>query len=403
MLPELLKTQPVTSGAKGGGPLSAQEQYEKLKHFLPMTSPPETARPQLDELVVGAKLRVEHRGAWWAAKVREVDEARAKVKIGYDTWSNQHDEWIPRDSERFFHRPAGDLDADEVDEARRAEFPESERIPVFNTRQRPFVPKPYNPEKEFQKRQLRLREKIAHMHRAKLGDVDPSLESIKVLQVPSVFTSEQATAPSPPSPSPPKPEQSPSATPAPPAPPAASSPPEATQTPLATPAATLHTAAHADAAANVAPPAPGVASGSPAAAAQSPAAEPVFATGSAPAPVAEPAEAPAFGQIAMGAAQPSSSPPAVPVTAPAAGDVAKARSDAPAPAGAPAAALPPVPSSVRWEEVLSESKERYYHEVATGRTQWELPSEGWVELVNDDGSRYYWEPSSNTTQWTSPP
>lgn len=79
-------------------------------------------------------------------------------------------------------------------------------------------------------------------------------------------------------------------------------------------------------------------------------------------------------------------------------------SDATAPAESAGAgtALPPVPSSVRWEEVLTESKERYYHEVATGCTQWELPTEGWVELVNDDGSRYYWEASSNTTQWTAP-
>merc|ERR1712032_186508 len=58
--------------------------------------------------------------------------------------------------------------------------------------------------------------------------------------------------------------------------------------------------------------------------------------------------------------------------------------------------------AVRWVEVVSESLERYYHEVATGRTQWELPSEGWVELVHTDGSLYYWEPKLDTTQWNRP-
>ena len=37
------------------------------------------------------------------------------------------------------------------------------------------VPKPFNPEKEFQKRQLRIREKVAAMQKSKLGYVDPQL------------------------------------------------------------------------------------------------------------------------------------------------------------------------------------------------------------------------------------
>ncbi|CAK9115393.1 unnamed protein product [Durusdinium trenchii] len=41
----------------------------------------------------------------------------------------------------------------------------------------------------------------------------------------------------------------------------------------------------------------------------------------------------------------------------------------------------------RWEELLTEQQERYYHEVATGRSQWDLPSEGWVALLDDDGAK----------------
>merc|ERR1712060_363575 len=58
--------------------------------------------------------------------------------------------------------------------------------------------------------------------------------------------------------------------------------------------------------------------------------------------------------------------------------------------------------NIRWEECLTDNKERYYHELATGRTQWELPTEGWVELIADDGARYYWDPATGTTKWTRP-
>merc|ERR1712146_340368 len=52
-----------------------------------------------------------------------------------------------------------------------------------------------------------------------------------------------------------------------------------------------------------------------------------------------------------------------------------------APAVKSSETLPASSSAVRWEEVLSDTKERYYHELATGRTQWELPTDGWVELL----------------------
>lgn len=57
---------------------------------------------------------------------------------------------------------------------------------------------------------------------------------------------------------------------------------------------------------------------------------------------------------------------------------------------------------VQWEEVLDAKKERFYHEIATGKTQWELPDSGWVELLTDDGLAYYWEPESDFTQWYKP-
>merc|ERR1712157_279513 len=58
--------------------------------------------------------------------------------------------------------------------------------------------------------------------------------------------------------------------------------------------------------------------------------------------------------------------------------------------------------AVKWEECLSDSNERYYHEAATGRVQWELPEDGWVRLLADDGSSYYWDPVADITQWDPP-
>eukprot|EP00812_Abedinium_dasypus_P000034 NODE_10048_length_319_cov_316.416667.p4 GENE.NODE_10048_length_319_cov_316.416667~~NODE_10048_length_319_cov_316.416667.p4 ORF type:complete len:56 (+),score=18.05 NODE_10048_length_319_cov_316.416667:3-170(+) len=51
---------------------------------------------------------------------------------------------------------------------------------------------------------------------------------------------------------------------------------------------------------------------------------------------------------------------------------------------------------------LWENNERYYHEPATGKTQWELPTKGWVDLRADDGSRYYWLAEKGTTTRTKP-
>lgn len=151
-----------------------------------MTREPNTPRPNPDELSEGTRLRVEWSGAWWAAKVKEVSEDR--IKVGFDTWSSNYDEWMPRDSTRLRTPAPGDVEVEPNTAiqsglaARRSDFPAPEDVPTMSGRQRPFVPKPYNPEKEFAKRQLRLREKIANMQRSKLGDVDSSLQSLKSIQ-----------------------------------------------------------------------------------------------------------------------------------------------------------------------------------------------------------------------------
>merc|ERR1719215_818430 len=59
-------------------------------------------------------------------------------------------------------------------------------------------------------------------------------------------------------------------------------------------------------------------------------------------------------------------------------------------------------SVVRWEELLNDKKERYYHELATGKTQWELPNEGWTQLLDDDGTPYYWNPVTGIVEWSQP-
>merc|ERR1740121_2986554 len=60
------------------------------------------------------------------------------------------------------------------------------------------------------------------------------------------------------------------------------------------------------------------------------------------------------------------------------------------------------PDVIKWEELLNDDKERYYHELATGKTQWELPTVGWVQLIDDDGTPYYWNPVTGITDWTKP-
>eukprot|EP00969_Alexandrium_andersonii_P267330 11813869-Alexandrium_andersonii.AAC.1 len=84
--------------------------------------------------------------------------------------------------------------------------------------------------------------------------------------------------------------------------------------------------------------------------------------------------------------RPSMQPGPAAVAAPSASALAAAPAQPPA-----SAAAGPASSVVRWEELLSEQRERYYHDRVTGRTQWELPAEGWVQLLADDGSHYYWD------------
>jgi len=308
--------------AAGGAARSAAEQYEELRHMLPRRADPGTPRPSPEQLVIGARLRVEWSGSWWAARVKE--ERGAEVKIGFDTWSESHDEWLPKDSGRLRLAVPGEKDAEAEVAAIRAASPRpaaaagsSDADQVLNAvpkRARPYVPKPYNPEKEFQKRQLRLREKIAAMQRAKVGSVDPALVEVQE-RARRTLEEEGELAPG---------ELAPG----------------------------FISSMTAPASATPVPPAP---------------------------PVSAPAQAPAL--AATPRAAPASPPPPPP----------------PPPPQPPA-----VDRTVRWHEVLSDSQERYYHEVATGRTQWELPSDGWVQLLADDGSVYFWHATSGQTQWTSP-
>lgn len=360
-----------------------------------MTKEPDTPKPTPEELHVGMKLRVEWKGAWWAAKVKEATDD--VVTISYDTWSSNYDERIPRNSGRFYLRPPGDKDADEEDAARNAgQSSEMPKIPNFSGRQRPFVPKPYNPEKEFQKRQLRLREKIAAMQRSKLGDVDPSLESLRVLKMPTFPSSSPSS--SPPSSSaaiPTHPEPVEAAPPI--APEIRSSPSSVSVSPPAgappaeldsTKGVTTTTASEIKTSTQLSPPPlpTDMASQEEAASDSIREAQSEKTTAS---------------EIKTSSQLPSASLPS---------DMASREAVVDSTRDAKSKETTSMPSSnsagrgsVKWEEVLTESKERYYHELATGRTQWELPADGWIELLADDGTPYYFEPSSNITQWSLPP
>jgi len=401
-----------------------------------MGSEPGTPRPKPQELQVGTRLRVEWSKGWWAARVAE--EKGGAVRISFDTWSTDHDEWLPKDSPRLRMAIMGEKDAN-------AEFqrlvppppaaPQRDPLAFLEplpTKTRAFVPKPYNPEKEFQKRQLRLKEKIAAMQKAKLGQVDPALFAqrpgqLQLDQLGGVAGSGGGSTQDVPLPPPPVPP--------PPAPagdlPAASST-EATAAPAAS--AVVGGAAIA-------------AGGAVTANVVLEAAEELVAMASSP-PASEPQQhrqgpssngnstaGSGVGQAAFVTPPVDPSPPVVPAAPAAAatatpsaaeaveeawgggrseplsaadGSPASAASDAPVPAAPSAVAARKVGSrqgiaaQVRWEECLTETKERYYHELSTGRTQWELPYEGWVELIADDGERYFWEPATNTTQWTRP-
>mmetsp|Transcript_73826 Transcript_73826/g.205296 ORF Transcript_73826/g.205296 Transcript_73826/m.205296 type:complete len:879 (+) Transcript_73826:93-2729(+) len=172
---------------------TAAEQYEKLKNVLPMIKEPDTPRPSPSELRVGTRLRVQWKDAWWLARV--VHESETEIKVSFTSWSSEYDEWVPRDSSRLRIPAADDVDPPEPQvsfppplAAGAANSPDAAKVPGLPPqlsvapRIKQYTPKPYNPEKEFMKRQLRLKEKIAAMQRVKLGHVDPALGDLSALR-----------------------------------------------------------------------------------------------------------------------------------------------------------------------------------------------------------------------------
>eukprot|EP00928_Gymnodinium_smaydae_P005334 TRINITY_DN1181_c0_g1_i1.p1 TRINITY_DN1181_c0_g1~~TRINITY_DN1181_c0_g1_i1.p1 ORF type:complete len:589 (-),score=121.64 TRINITY_DN1181_c0_g1_i1:50-1816(-) len=375
---------PVTGGE--ARPLSAQEQYDRLKHFLPMTKEPNTPRPSPGELRVGTRLRVEWSNGWWSARVSEENETQ--VKISFTSWSSRLDEWIARDSPRLRLPEADDVEPpDMVSEGGAAVpgfGPPSGFAGVASTRSnKPFTPKPYNPEKEFQKRQLRLKEKIAAMQREKLGAVDPALSEFAVPRsAPQVTEPVGHAAAIPPPPS--MPEAAPAARVQPlPSPGIPPPPPPSMQVASEIPSP---------------PPLPEL---PPLPQSQSLQQQPRQQREH-PQSLQQPGSGAA---AAMGAALAGSAVSRAIDAAPAPPVSPKLPEVAPAPPPPPAAAAPSSPGPgpvVRWEECLTDDKEYYYHEVATGRVQWELPSEGWAALVAEDGAVYYWDPVLDKTQWDRP-
>ncbi|KAF4732447.1 hypothetical protein FOZ63_008603, partial [Perkinsus olseni] len=66
-----------------------------------------------------------------------------------------------------------------------------------------------------------------------------------------------------------------------------------------------------------------------------------------------------------------------------------------------------------WEELTAEDGTPYYHQLTTGHTQWEPPTEqsgraavdlpeGWEEFKADDGTPYYYNSTTGVTQWETP-
>ncbi|KAF4656984.1 E3 ubiquitin- protein ligase [Perkinsus chesapeaki] len=63
-----------------------------------------------------------------------------------------------------------------------------------------------------------------------------------------------------------------------------------------------------------------------------------------------------------------------------------------------------------WQELISDDGTPYYHHLATGATQWEMPAEkaidglpeGWEEFKTDDGVPYYYNSATGSTQWERP-
>lgn len=325
----------VATGASENRLLSSQEKYQQMlqRLHLPLTKEPNTPRPNAEDLIEGFRLRVKWSDGWWKARVLETRDDQ--IKVHFDTWGAEHDEWISRDSQRLRLPLPDDRPAEEED---------SKSFVSAHVRDRAYVPKPFNPEKEFQKRQLRIREKVAAMQKTKIGFVDPQLTAKLGAQA-----GEAASTPTPVS---------------------------LESAEFESKKSKLKEEAHVSpevAALNVK------------------AAEEVLAQAEAPLP--PPLD------TTLKPQEPDVPPPDVEETVqpePSRDPVSPARE---------AQATPPkteAANAVRWEELLSDKKERYYHEVATGRTQWELPSEGWVALLDDDGSKYYWNTEMGTTQWDPP-
>ncbi|EER16177.1 hypothetical protein Pmar_PMAR003640 [Perkinsus marinus ATCC 50983] len=66
-----------------------------------------------------------------------------------------------------------------------------------------------------------------------------------------------------------------------------------------------------------------------------------------------------------------------------------------------------VEESAGWEKLRADDGTPYYHNKATGHTQWEKPggsglSEGWQELKTDSGDSYYYNEATGVTQWERP-
>jgi len=320
---------------------------------------------------VGTQLRVEWSNGWWRASVKQ--EGEDKVKVAFDTWSSKYDEWIPRDSQRLRMPLPDDQHAAVASQEAEAQPAEEEK---------PVGGKLYDPEQEFEKRQRRLKAKIAqsreYVHgaqeseavsakgpaaqaRAPMADLTKvhearqmklrakiaGLQQERLGQVDTAVSSKLGQASSPASEG-----KSPQAD-LPPSPALQPPPPSAPPPPVAPPVQPPHQL-----------------------------------------PTTPPPE-----QTTVAQPEPSGSPTPMQEPTPTAADVQTSPEQLPP--------MPPlhkqdIPEGVRWMELQTDSKEYYYYEVSSGRTQWDLPSLGWVQLRDADGSPYYWLPEDNITQWTPP-
>merc|ERR1712136_441219 len=171
---------------------SLEEESKQVKLCLPMVREPKTGRPTASNFETGSFLRVEWNGAWWRAAVKETTET--EVKVGFSTWSNSHDEWLPKVSDRLRIAETEEAESRPPLFSPAYELPEAK--PFVN--KGPFVPKPYDPEREFQKRQQRLREKIAVMQVAAEAKERENNSHLTPATTPSLMprTSSQTVGPS---------------------------------------------------------------------------------------------------------------------------------------------------------------------------------------------------------------